>query len=54
MTAEELKKLRIDAGLTQKELADRIGTYDTKVSAWENGKYAISKAYVRIIREVLK
>lgn len=36
--AETLKEERLRAGLTQQELADRIGTKKTYISRLENGK----------------
>lgn len=36
--AETLKEERMRAGLTQQELADRIGTKKTYISRLENGK----------------
>ena len=35
---ERLKKARLQAGLTQLELADMVGVTKGAVSAWENGK----------------
>lgn len=35
-----LKRLRQQAGLTQTELARRIGVSDRAVRAWEKGEYA--------------
>ena len=32
-----LKALRINAGLTQKEVADRLGKSNKTISNWENG-----------------
>lgn len=54
MTAEELKTLRTKAGLTQTELADKIGTHKQVISAWENGKSKISKPYVKLLQMALK
>lgn len=54
MKGEELKALRLKANLTQKELAEKIGVSDSRVSEWEHGKYKISNAYVRILNGVLK
>lgn len=33
----KIKELREDAGLTQKELAERIGNMQRNISNWENG-----------------
>jgi DNA-binding transcriptional regulator YiaG len=53
MTGKELKELRIKAGLTQLELAIKLGTYHTIVSDWENEKHKISRLYEKLITEVL-
>lgn len=37
--AEDLRRLRMEAGLTQKELAARLGTTQSVVSRWENPNY---------------
>lgn len=37
-TGEFIAKLRAELGLTQKELADRIGVTDKAVSKWETGR----------------
>lgn len=50
MTGEELKALREKAGLTQKELADKLGTKRERVSDWENNKRKMSGAYLRILK----
>ena len=36
--AANVRALREEANLTQKELADRMGTTQRKVSYWESGK----------------
>ncbi len=53
MTGQELKELRLKSGLTQKELADKIGTYESHISIWENGKRKISRLYVKTINETI-
>lgn len=35
---ERLKRLRIDAGMTGKQLADKVGTQQSRISDIENGK----------------
>lgn len=35
---ENIKKARKNAGVTQKELADRVGVYQKDVSRWETGE----------------
>lgn len=54
MTGEELKKLRLERGWTQTELAEKIGTMYNVISGWENGKHKISNVYVKILRSVFK
>lgn len=33
-----LKRIRLDSGLTQAELADKLGITNRAVGAWENGR----------------
>lgn len=49
MTGEQLKKMRLEAGLTQEELAEKIGTYKTVISRWENGRSNIASSYQKLI-----
>lgn len=35
--AENLKRMRVAAGMTQAQLAQRLGVDQRTVSAWENG-----------------
>jgi len=51
-TGEKLKELRRKYGMTQKELAKKIGVVYSKVSEWETGRYqSISNAYQRILKD---
>lgn len=36
--AEKIYKLRTDIGLSQKEFADKVGTSQSAINYWENGK----------------
>lgn len=35
---DRIKKLRMDAGLTQEELAEKLGLQKSAVAKWENGR----------------
>ena len=35
---ENLKEMRISAGLTQKQLAEKLGVLERTISHWESGK----------------
>lgn len=35
---ENLKEMRISAGLTQKQLAEKLGVLERTISYWESGK----------------
>lgn len=50
MTGQELKILRERKGLTQRELAEKVGTNFARISDWETGKRKISNAYVQILK----
>lgn len=54
MTGQELKSLRVKANLSQKELGEKIGVADTRISAWEHDRHKISKAYLRLLEITLK
>lgn len=57
-----LYKLRIKAGLTQEELADKVGVYFTTISKWERDRrmplattcLKIAKALNITVEELLK
>lgn len=50
---ENLKKARIEAGIKQKDLAERLQVYPKDISRWENGERTPSAVTLgRICREL--
>ncbi len=49
----ELKKLRLNAGLSQKELAQIIGTSQPRLSQWESGLSSPSVDNLRALKKCL-
>ncbi len=49
MTGAELKKLREEAKLTQKELAEKLEVQQSRISHWECDDHKISKAYIKVL-----
>lgn len=47
-----LKAARVNAELTQQEMAEAIGVSKMTVNAWENGLRAIKPAYLPMISQV--
>ncbi|MCI1925647.1 MAG: helix-turn-helix domain-containing protein [[Lactobacillus] timonensis] len=43
----ELRSLRAGAGLTQQQLADKLGVSHISVSRWETGKAIPSPKYIK-------
>lgn len=43
----ELRGLRVGAGMTQQELADKLGVTHISVSRWETGKAIPSPKYIK-------
>jgi transcriptional regulator with XRE-family HTH domain len=41
MTPAELKAYRISHGLTQQQLADKVGVNQAQISRWESSKYSV-------------
>ena len=54
MKADELRKLRKRAGLTQAVLAERLGLTTNAVARWEQQVRSISEPMARLIRMVLE
>lgn len=54
MKADELRKLRKRAGLTQAGLAERLGLTTNAVARWEQQVRSISEPMARLIRMVLE
>ena len=50
--AEAVKRLRDQLGVTQAELADRLGTRQQTVSEWETGASAPRRMSQRLLRMV--
>ena len=49
---ERIKEVRIRAGVTQKELAERLGVYQKDVSRWESGVRPTVDMLKRICEEL--
>lgn len=50
---ENIRKARKAAGVTQKELAERLQVYPKDISRWENGERTPSvPAFAKICREL--
>lgn len=49
-----IAELRKEQGLTQKELADRVGVSDKAVSKWENGKNYPDIEIMQSLGEIFK
>ena len=47
MSVKNIRSLRKGAGMTQKELADKLGVTITTVSRWEKGDYVPSPRYIK-------
>lgn len=46
-----LKRLRLEAGLSQKALADWVGTHQSRISDWESGSRAMPEEAAGILAE---
>ena len=51
MIGDKLKQARVDAKVSQAELAERIGVYQKDISRWENGERTPSvEAFAKICK----
>lgn len=49
MEPKEVLELRTSLGLTQGEMAERVGVNRTSVTHWENGRHAPSGPALRLL-----
>ena len=54
MTKDEVKQLRAKLGLTQQELADKLGVTQTSVARWEMGMHQIEEPTARLLKLLVK
>ena len=53
MIGENIRKARKAAGVSQKELADRLQVYQKDISRWENGERTPTmEVFTKICREL--
>jgi DNA-binding transcriptional regulator YiaG len=50
MTAKEVRAIRRRLGLTQRELADKVGVARNTVTRWELGLIGIRESAARLLR----
>lgn len=54
MTGEEIKKMRVSAGLTQQQLAEKVSVAQTTVWAWEVNRKQATTQHIKQIKIVCK
>ncbi len=54
MTGEELRRIRARMGLTQAELADRLGVTPNTVARWERDEVGIAEPAARLAQLLAK
>lgn len=52
MKPQDLKRIRLQLGLTQQELADQLGVGRVTVTRWELGLRGISEPIARLVERV--
>jgi DNA-binding transcriptional regulator YiaG len=50
MTRTDVQRLRRRLGLTQVELAERLGVHPLTVSRWERGQVRVTEPMARLLR----
>jgi transcriptional regulator with XRE-family HTH domain len=53
MTPKQLRNKRKKAGMTQREIAEKLGVTVTSVARWEQGIHAIRLEHERAINELI-
>jgi transcriptional regulator with XRE-family HTH domain len=54
MTGKEVKAIRLRLGLTQRELAAKVGVARNTVTRWELGLMGVRESAVRLLRVLAK
>ena len=54
VSAKQLRRRRVELGLTQIELAEKLGVTNVTVSRWESGTFRVSATRLREIAEALE
>lgn len=49
----ELEKMRRGSGITQKELAEKVGVQQNTVSQWESGKRKVPSNLLPVLADIL-
>jgi transcriptional regulator with XRE-family HTH domain len=52
MTADEIRALRVRLGLTQEQMAQRMGVSFATINRWENGKMTPRGLYARALDDL--
>ncbi len=52
MTAKEVRAIRRKMGLTQQELADRVGVARNTVARWEMGAMGVRESAARLLKRL--
>lgn len=54
MTGAELRRIRERLGVTQRELAERVGVHFVTANRWERGQVPISEPVAQLVRLLVK